>query len=91
MLKNIFDLLKGRAIFGAIDANAKTGADNEIVGEKLHRVDPDIMIKDILAAGFTLESRSEPLSNPDDDLQTSVFLPKNHYNTDRSVLKFRKN
>ena len=36
------------------------------------------------------DSDGDLLSNPEDDKTTSVFLPVNRYNTDRSVLKFRK-
>ncbi|MEM7359798.1 MAG: hypothetical protein AAF431_11925 [Pseudomonadota bacterium] len=89
-LKGIYTILKEGAVFGVIDANAEDGADNEVIGEKLHRVDPKAMIKDILAAGFTLEAESDLLRNPEDDKTTSVFKPENRYRTDRSVLKFRK-
>jgi predicted methyltransferase len=89
-LKNIYKILKPGAVFGVIDANAEAGADNQVIGQKLHRVDPDVMIKDLLAAGFEFESQSDLLANPEDDKTTSVFLPANRYNTDRSVLKFRK-
>ena len=89
-LQGIYQLLKEGAVFGVLDANAEDGSDNELIGEKLHRVDPKVVIKDIVAAGFTLEAESDILSNPKDDKTTSVFDPKNRYNTDRSVLKFRK-
>lgn len=89
-LKGIYTILKKGAVFGVIDANAEDGADNELVGEKLHRVDPKVMIADIKAAGFTLEAASDLLRNPQDDKTTSVFKPENRYRTDRSVLKFRK-
>jgi predicted methyltransferase len=89
-LKGIYHILEDGAVFGVIDANAKEGADNEIVGEKLHRVDPKVMIADIEAAGFVLEAESDLLRNPKDDKTTSVFTPENRYQTDRSVLKFRK-
>jgi len=89
-LKGIYHSLNDGAVLGVIDANAETGVDNEKVGKDLHRVDPAVMIKDIIAAGFELEATSDILSNPDDDKVSSVFLPKNRYNTDRSVLKFRK-
>ncbi len=89
-LKNIFNLVEENGVFGVIDANAQAGADNALVGKSLHRVDPAVMIKDIEAAGFTLEASSDLLSNPEDDKTSSVFAPENRYNTDRSVLKFRK-
>jgi predicted methyltransferase len=89
-LQGIYHLLEDGAVFGLIDANAEEGADNKVVGQKLHRADPSVMIEDVLAAGFTLESSADILRNPDDDKTTSVFSPENRYRTDRSVLKFRK-
>jgi predicted methyltransferase len=89
-LKGIYSKLNKGAVFGVIDANAQSGADNEKIGKSIHRVDPSAVIKDIEAAGFKLESQGEFLRNPTDDLSKSVFLPENRYNTDRSVLKFRK-
>ncbi|MBD1584677.1 class I SAM-dependent methyltransferase [Pseudoalteromonas sp. S16_S37] len=89
-LQGIYSKLKSGAVFGVIDANAKSGVDNEAIGKSIHRVDPAAVIKDIKAAGFVLEGQGEFLRNAKDDLTTSVFLPENRYNTDRSVLKFRK-
>ena len=89
-LKGIYNFLEDGAVFGVIDANAEPWADNAVVGKDLHRVDPMVLIKDVLAAGFKLEEVSNILSNPKDDKTTSVFLPENRYKTDRSVLKFRK-
>ena len=89
-LNGIYQRLNKGAVFGVIDANAQAGANNEIIGEKLHRVDPQAMIKDITAAGFEFVGEADFLRRPTDDLTTSVFLPENRYNTDRSILKFRK-
>ncbi|BBN82041.1 methyltransferase [Pseudoalteromonas sp. A25] len=89
-LQGIYSKLEPGAVFGVIDANAVKGADNEHVGKSIHRVDPEAVIKDLEAVGFVLEAQGEFLRNPKDDLTTSVFLPENRYNTDRSVLKFRK-
>ncbi|NOU49609.1 class I SAM-dependent methyltransferase [Pseudoalteromonas sp. JBTF-M23] len=89
-LQGIYSKLKSGAVFGVIDANAKTGVDNAVIGKTIHRVDPAAVIKDIKAVGFVLEAQGEFLGNAKDDLTTSVFLPENRYNTDRSVLKFRK-
>ena len=89
-LNGIFKLLKEGAVFGVIDANAQQGADNSKVGKELHRVDPQAIIEDVTAAGFELEQQSDLLRNPKDDKISSVFTPENRYNTDRSVLKFRK-
>lgn len=89
-LKGIHHLLKDGAVFGVIDANSLSGANNAEVGQTLHRVDPQTLIDDIVAAGFSFEAQSGILRNPDDDKISSVFTPENRYRTDRSVLKFRK-
>lgn len=89
-LEGIYNNLKSGSVFGVIDANANTGADNAVVGQKLHRVDPKQMIKDIQDVGFVLAEQSYILRNKNDDKTTSVFKPENRYNTDRSILKFVK-
>ncbi|TQV75473.1 class I SAM-dependent methyltransferase [Aliikangiella marina] len=89
-LKGIHQILKPGGILGVIDANAKDGANNEIVGKTLHRADPKVLIRDLQAVGFELVGQSNMLSNENDDLISSVFEERNKYNTDRSVLKFKK-
>jgi predicted methyltransferase len=89
-LKGIYHLLDKGGLFGVIDHNAATGADPETIGLKLHRVDPAVVIRDIEAAGFKLEAQSDVLRNPEDDLQTLVFDPTMRWQTDRSVMLFRK-
>lgn len=89
-LRGIHHILKEGAVLGVIDANAPAGADNAVVGKSVHRVDPQALIDDLTAAGFTLESQADFLRNPNDDKVSSVFEEKNRYNTDRSILKFRK-
>jgi predicted methyltransferase len=76
-LKNIYKILKPGAVFGVIDENGEAGADNQVIGQKLHRADPAAMIKDLLAAGFEFEGQSDLLANAEDYKTTSVFLPVN--------------
>jgi predicted methyltransferase len=89
-LKGIYNLLKDGGVLGVIDADAIAGTDPAKSGKDLHRVDPSIVIKDFEEAGFTLIEQSYVLANRKDDMNTSVFLPENRYNTNRSVLKFKK-
>lgn len=89
-LKGIYNFLADGAVFGVIDANAEAGVDNEKASKDLHRVDPAAVIRDVLAAGFTLEEQSDLLRNPNDEKMISVFAPQNRDRTDRSILKFRK-
>ncbi len=89
-LKNIYDLLEDGAVLGVIDHNAASGSDPVDVGERLHRIDPAVIIRDLEAAGFSLEAQSDLLSHPDDDHTALVFNPELRWKSDRSVLRFRK-
>ena len=89
-LANIYKLLIKGGVLGIVDHNAAPGTDPSIVGKGAHRIDPSIVIKDVQAAGFTLESETDILRNPDDNLETLVFDESIRWQSDRSVLKFRK-
>lgn len=89
-LGEIARLVKPGGVLGIIDHNAAAGTDAAAVGKSLHRVDPAKVIADLTAAGFTLEAESDILSNPDDDLSKLVFDPSMRWQTDRSVLRFRR-
>jgi predicted methyltransferase len=89
-LANIYRLLKDGGVLGIIDHNAIPGSDPSVVGKTVHRIDPAVIIRDVTAAGFILESEADILRNPDDDLETTVFDESMRWKSDRSVLKFRK-
>jgi len=55
-----------------MDNTARAGSGIEDT-EDLHRIDPEVLKKDILAAGFELVAESNVLRNPDDDLGSSWF------------------
>ncbi len=89
-LKAIHTALKDGAVLGVIDHNARPGTDPSIVGKELHRIDPAIIKHDLEAAGFTFIGESDILRNPGDRLSKLVFDPEIRWQTDRSVMKFRK-
>ena len=89
-LASIYRLIKSGGVLGVIDHNGAKGSDIAATAKELHRIDPDIIIRDLEAVGFTLEATSDILRNESDNLSTSVFLPENRWKTDRSVLRFRK-
>jgi len=89
-LKNIHRLLRNGGMLCSIDHNAVSGSHPSVVGKSVHRIDPAVVIKDLTAAGFTLESKADILRNPSDDLENSVFDATIRWQSDRSVLKFRK-
>jgi len=64
--------LKPGGDFVVMDNTARAGSGIEDT-EDLHRIDPEVLKKDILAAGFELVAESNVLRNPDDDLGSSWF------------------
>jgi predicted methyltransferase len=83
----IFKALKPGGIFFIVDHNAAPGSGTRDT-EKLHRIDPEIIRKEVKAAGFELVEDSKLLANPEDDHSKMVFADRGR--TDQVVLKFRK-
>jgi len=84
-----FKALKPGGTFIVIDHVAPTGsglADTDT----LHRIDPTIVKKQVLAAGFQWVGESKALANPKDDHSLKVFDPAIRGFTDQFVYKFRK-
>ena len=66
-LRRVFDALAPGGIFGVIDHHAEAGSgDRDAVDprEGLHRIDAELVMAEILAAGFVLDIKSDLLSNP---------------------------
>ena len=89
-LQQIHRLIKPGGTLGIIDHNAAAGTDAAVVGKSLHRVDPARVIADLESAGFVLEKKSGILANPDDDHTMLVFDASMRWQSDRSVLRFKK-
>ena len=89
LLAELYGSLKPGGTFGVVDHVAAAGAPPE-TGHTLHRIDPELAINDIEAAGFELEDTSDVLKNPDDDHTKLVFDPAIRGKTDQFVLRFRK-
>jgi predicted methyltransferase len=85
----IFKALKPGGVFFIVDHNAAPGSGTRDV-EKLHRIDPEVIRKEVKAAGFELVEDSKLLASPTDDHSWMVFSPGKRGTTDQSVLKFRK-
>jgi predicted methyltransferase len=60
------------------------------VTETLHRIEPDTVKREVLAAGFVLEAESSILRNPDDPHTANVFDKSIAGHTDQFLLKFRR-
>ena len=87
----IFAALKPGGVFGVIDHHAEPGSGSRDV-QSLHRVERDMVVAEILAAGFVLEAETDLLANPDDTHDWNIFADQaaRRDQTDRFVLRFRK-
>ena len=89
MLAEIFNGLKPGGVVGIVDHRAAAGAPRE-TGNTLHRIDPEIVIEEMTAAGFVLDGKSNMLQNLEDDHSVSMSDPSVRSKTDRFVLRFSK-
>jgi len=85
----VFAALKPGGIYGIIDHQTAKGVGAK-QAEKLHRVEKDLVIKEVKAAGFVLDAESELLSRPEDDHKKNVFDKSIRGKTDQFILRFRK-
>ena len=90
----VFKALKPGGILVVIDHAAPAGSgfrDTEADDAKrLHRIDPEIVKAQVLAAGFELVAESPLLASPEDDHTKSALDPTMRNRTDRFTMKFRK-
>jgi predicted methyltransferase len=87
--KTVFDSLKPGGIYIVIDHAAEKGA-GFTVTQSLHRVEPDAVKAEVLAAGFEFVGSSDVIASATDDRKSAVFEQSLHDKTDRFLLKFRK-
>jgi predicted methyltransferase len=87
--KAIFDVLKPGGLYIVIDHAALPGAPPSVTSE-LHRIDPEVVRREVTAAGFVLEAESPILLNPADARTTAIFDPAIRGKTAQFVFKFRK-
>jgi predicted methyltransferase len=85
----VFKALKPGGIYVVIDHAAPAGSGLSDT-DTLHRIDPAIVKKEVLAAGFVFAGESKVLANPKDDHTLKVFDAKIRGVTDQFVFKFRK-
>lgn len=58
--------------------------------DRLHRIDPAQVRREVEAAGFVFEASSDVLANPADPRTAGVFDPSIRGRTDQFALRFRK-
>lgn len=86
--KAVFDALKPGGVYGIVD---HTRRHNEPTSpENWRRIDPVVVIKEALDAGFVFEAFSDLHYRPDDELKYDSQRPSIAGYSDRFTLKFRK-
>jgi len=83
----VFDALRPGGKYIVVDHLAEAGSGWRDAGT-LHRIDKEIVVDEVSAAGFNLVSDSSILSNPEDDRTGVVFQMRGQ--TSRAVLVFQK-
>jgi predicted methyltransferase len=92
MNKAVFAALKPGGVYGVVDHSAVAGSGERDV-QALHRIDEEVVKKEVQAAGFQLASESDLLRNPGDarDWNASPTAAADKRGTsDRFVLRFVK-
>jgi predicted methyltransferase len=84
MNKAAFAALKPGGLYVIIDHNAAPGSGTRDTGT-LHRIDPETVKGEVLAAGFVLDAESTALRNPNDPHTARV-----DDKTDKMFFRFRK-
>lgn len=85
----VFEALKPGGIYLILDHSSVPGAGISVTST-LHRIDPEAVKREVLAAGFQFVGSSNLLSQPSDPRTAKVFDPAIRGRTDQFILKFRK-
>jgi predicted methyltransferase len=86
----VFRALKPGGYYVIIDHVAAAGSDANESGNGLHRIDPEAVKREVMAAGFVLDGESDMLRNPADPHTANVFDPSVRGHTDQFMLRFKK-
>lgn len=89
VLQQIKAALKTGGYMLVIDHQAKPGS-GHTASQELHRIDKQLVIDELTAAGFVLKQQSDVLHNSADDHSLMVFDPAIRGKTDRFTLVFSK-
>ena len=85
----VYKALKPGGIFFILDhQGAPTLSDADI--EKMHRINRDVVVKEVTSVGFKLAAEGKFLRRPSDDHTKSIFDPAIRGHTDQYALKFVK-
>jgi predicted methyltransferase len=92
VLGTLHKALKPNGLIIVLDhaANDTPRGDITSVANRMHRIDPKVVIDDFEQAGFDFLGESTALRNAGDDHTKSVFDPSVRHRTDQFIYKFRK-
>ena len=90
MNEAVFAALKPGGIYGTVDHTRRHIEPTSRELQNGRRLDPVLVIKEMIDAGFEFVDFSDMHYHPEDDLAKEVGTPGVRGNTDRWVLKFRK-
>jgi predicted methyltransferase len=89
MNRAIFAALKPGGVLGIVDHDTAAGT-GASAAESLHRIEKQVVIDNVRAAGFILADEGNFLRNPEDAHTAGVSDPAIQGKTDRFVLRFEK-
>jgi predicted methyltransferase len=87
MNKRVLGALKRGGVYGVVDHAAKDGTGNDAV-KTLHRIDKQLVVKEVTGAGFNLAREGTMLRKPEDTRDFNVN--KERDKDERFVLAFQK-
>jgi predicted methyltransferase len=85
----VYKALKPGGTFFILDHQGAPGLTDAQI-EKLHRINRDVVIKEVTSVGFKLAAEGKFLRRPGDDHTKSIFDPAIRGHTDQYALKFVK-
>ena len=87
MNRRIFGALKRGGAYGVVDHSAAAGRGDQDA-KSFHRIEKNLVIKDVTGVGFRLDKEGTMLSRADDTRDFSVTKLRDR--SDRFVLRFEK-
>lgn len=87
--KLVYATLKPGGVYVILDHAAKPGSGLSNTND-LHRIDPEVVKKEVTAAGFTFDGESKVLANSADDHTLNVFDKGLRGHTDQFIYRFKK-
>ena len=87
--KQVFDALKDGGVYVIVDNVAPAGSGFADI-DTTHRVDPEAVKKEVMAAGFLFDGMSEALKNPADDHTKLSYKPPMAGHNDQFIFRFKK-